>query len=74
MRGIVILEVLRQVQSELGKIHVQDFFDLIVGTRLVSISCRKQSKNMCFIADVGTVLEASWHSLLASKTGLWIAV
>lgn len=34
MRGIVILEVLSAVQKELGgKIPVQDFFDLIVGTR-----------------------------------------
>ncbi|KAF1996801.1 hypothetical protein P154DRAFT_565860 [Amniculicola lignicola CBS 123094] len=33
MRGIIILEVLRQVQAELGgRIPVQDFFDLIVGT------------------------------------------
>jgi len=36
MRGIVILEVLRQVQVELGyRIRFQDFFDLIVGTRSV---------------------------------------
>lgn len=36
MRGIVILEVLRQVQLELGgRIPIQDFFDLVVGTRLV---------------------------------------
>lgn len=36
IRGIVILEVLRQVELELGKrIPIQDFFDLIVGTRLV---------------------------------------
>ncbi|KAF2134377.1 hypothetical protein P153DRAFT_402048 [Dothidotthia symphoricarpi CBS 119687] len=33
MRGIVILEVLRQVQEELGgRIPIQDFFDLVVGT------------------------------------------
>ncbi|CAO2647539.1 Nn.00g084610.m01.CDS01 [Neocucurbitaria sp. VM-36] len=33
MRGIVILEVLRCIQSELGHhIPIQDFFDLIVGT------------------------------------------
>lgn len=33
MRGIVILEVLRQVQLELGgRIPIQDFFDLVVGT------------------------------------------
>lgn len=37
MRGIVILEILRQIQHELGgRILVQDFFDLIVGTRLVA--------------------------------------
>jgi patatin-like phospholipase/acyl hydrolase len=36
IRGIVILEVLRQIELELGKrIPIQDFFDLIVGTRLV---------------------------------------
>lgn len=39
MRGIVILEVLRQIQQELGgRIQVQEFFDLIVGTRLVTLS------------------------------------
>lgn len=32
MRGIVILEVLRQFQAELGEIQVQEFFDLIIGT------------------------------------------
>ncbi|KAF2012508.1 hypothetical protein BU24DRAFT_442957 [Aaosphaeria arxii CBS 175.79] len=33
MRGIVILEVLRHIQAELGDgIPIQDFFDLIVGT------------------------------------------
>ncbi|KAF2441827.1 hypothetical protein P171DRAFT_418623 [Karstenula rhodostoma CBS 690.94] len=32
MRGIVILEVLRQLQTELRGMPVQDFFDLIVGT------------------------------------------
>ncbi|EUC48828.1 hypothetical protein COCMIDRAFT_2285 [Bipolaris oryzae ATCC 44560] len=33
MRGIVILDVLREIQKELGgRIPVQDFFDLIVGT------------------------------------------
>lgn len=33
MRGIVILEVLRRIQHELGnRIPIQDFFDLIVGT------------------------------------------
>ncbi|KAI4668760.1 uncharacterized protein J4E78_002588 [Alternaria triticimaculans] len=33
IRGIVILEVLRQIQQELGDhIKVQEFFDLIVGT------------------------------------------
>lgn len=36
IRGIVILEVLRHIQEELGgHIPVQDFFDLIVGTRSV---------------------------------------
>jgi hypothetical protein len=34
MRGIVILEVLQQLQKELGDcIPIQDFFDLVVGTR-----------------------------------------
>ncbi len=34
MRGIVILEVLREIQLELGDcIPIQDFFDLVVGTR-----------------------------------------
>ncbi|KAI8938298.1 hypothetical protein NX059_005951 [Plenodomus lindquistii] len=33
MRGIVILEVLRRIQHELGnRIPIQEFFDLIVGT------------------------------------------
>ncbi|KAL5397840.1 hypothetical protein PMIN03_006175 [Paraphaeosphaeria minitans] len=32
MRGIVILEILSQLQNELRGIPVQDFFDLIVGT------------------------------------------
>ena len=37
MRGVVILEVLRRIQEELGgNIKVQEFFDLIVGTRLVA--------------------------------------
>lgn len=36
MRGIVILEVLWSIERELGaRIPIQDFFDLIVGTRLV---------------------------------------
>ena len=36
MRGIVILEVLRRVQKQLGgQIQFQEFFDLIVGTRWV---------------------------------------
>jgi len=36
IRGIVILEVLRALENELGsKIPIQNFFDLIVGTRLV---------------------------------------
>lgn len=36
MRGIVILEVLHHIQQELGGgIKVQEFFDLIVGTRSV---------------------------------------
>jgi patatin-like phospholipase/acyl hydrolase len=36
VRGIVILEVLRHIQHELGgRIKVQEFFDLIVGTRSV---------------------------------------
>ena len=37
MRGIVILEVLRQVQNQIGgQIQFQEFFDLIVGTRSVT--------------------------------------
>jgi hypothetical protein len=36
MRGIVELEVLRAIQSQIGyRLPVQVFFDLIVGTRLV---------------------------------------
>jgi hypothetical protein len=36
MRGIVELEILRAIEVELGdEIPVQDFFDLIVGTRCV---------------------------------------
>jgi len=38
MRGIVILEVLRNLQKELGdRIDIQDFFDLVVGTRWVAL-------------------------------------
>lgn len=34
IRGIVELEILRLIQKALGaKIRIQDFFDLIVGTR-----------------------------------------
>jgi hypothetical protein len=34
MRGLVLLEVLGMIQQELGdQIPIQDFFDLIVGTR-----------------------------------------
>jgi patatin-like phospholipase/acyl hydrolase len=40
MRGIVILEVLNRVQNQLGHIQIQEFFDLIVGTRLVGIYSR----------------------------------
>lgn len=37
MRGIVILEVLSQVQEHIGgQIQFQEFFDLIVGTRSVT--------------------------------------
>lgn len=37
MRGILELEVLRAVELALGgKIPIQAFFDLIVGTRFVS--------------------------------------
>lgn len=36
IRGIVILEVLHSIEKEFGhRIPIQDFFDLIVGTRLV---------------------------------------
>jgi hypothetical protein len=36
VRGIVILQVLRNIEKELGGgIKVQEFFDLIVGTRSV---------------------------------------
>ena len=50
MRGIVILEVLRHVQEELGgRIPIQDFFDLVVGTRLVLRSCsiRRRANTDC---------------------------
>lgn len=37
VRGIVELEILRAIEKELGGgISVQDFFDLIVGTRYCS--------------------------------------
>lgn len=39
VRGIVALEVLRELEKYLGgKIHIQDFFDLIVGTRYIATS------------------------------------
>lgn len=39
MRGIVILEVLRQIEEELGRrIPVMNFFDLVVGTRWVRLA------------------------------------
>lgn len=48
MRGIVILEVLRRVQKELGgQIQFQEFFDLIVGTRSVEIGSSACMENMC---------------------------
>jgi hypothetical protein len=55
VRGIVILEVLRHIQQELGSgIKVQEFFDLIVGTRSVfpahahchSMKCRRNYKRL----------------------------
>ena len=37
VRGIVMLQVLREIEQVLGgRIPIQDFFDLIVGTRLVA--------------------------------------
>lgn len=37
MRGIVILEVLRAIEQEFPRrIPVMNFFDLVVGTRLVT--------------------------------------
>lgn len=65
IRGIVILEVLRQIEIELGKrIPVQDFFDLIVGTRLVEITTRttiivpllQLGTDRLFIAPGGSLL------------------
>ena len=36
IRGIVELQVLREIERKLGgKIRIQDFFDLIVGTRFI---------------------------------------
>lgn len=38
VRGIVELEVLRAIEEELGgNLHIQAFFDLMVGTRYVCI-------------------------------------
>jgi patatin-like phospholipase/acyl hydrolase len=40
MRGIVILEVLRQIEEEFGRrIPIMNFFDLVVGTRSVMHVC-----------------------------------
>lgn len=37
MRGIVELQVLREIERALGdEIPIQEFFDLIVGTRYIS--------------------------------------
>lgn len=59
IRGIVELQVLREVERKLGgKIKIQDFFDLIVGTRFLTslLSSMNVAK-----ADFQTVLEASLH-------------
>ena len=37
MRGIVELEILRQLEKALGGLSIQNFFDLIVGTRCVHV-------------------------------------
>lgn len=42
IRGIVELEVLREIEEELGhSLQIQDFFDLIVGTRSVATRLHK---------------------------------
>ena len=33
MIGVVVLETLRQIEAELGGIKIQEFFDLILGTK-----------------------------------------
>jgi len=66
VRGIAILEVLRQIELELGdRIPVQDFFDLIVGTRLVDPTT--QSTIIVLSLQLGT------DSLLIAPEGslLW---
>jgi hypothetical protein len=54
MRGIVILEVLRQIEEELGRrIPVMNFFDLVVGTRSV-VSCKMQPMKKMVSSDCST--------------------
>ena len=64
MRGIVILEVLNRVQKQLGHIQIQEFFDLIVGTRLVGIQTRPIVCSIQMILIQCVVLEVSWPSAL----------
>ena len=33
IRGIVEIEILKAIQARLGKIPIQAFFDLVIGTR-----------------------------------------
>ena len=48
MRGIVELEVLKAIQTELPvNISITSFFDLIVGTRLVYEIFHLMSSNVC---------------------------
>jgi patatin-like phospholipase/acyl hydrolase len=64
MRGIVILEVLNRVQNQLGHIQIQEFFDLIVGTRLVGIySCPIKCSILGILIQF-VAQEVSWRSVL----------
>lgn len=59
VRGIVELQVLREIERELGgKIKIQDFFDLIVGTRFILFL---RSSVDTTEANFQTALAASLH-------------
>jgi hypothetical protein len=68
VRGIIALDVLRAIEQSLGgKIPVQRFFDLIVGTRFVSHIKILDRLSFGLLDNLPTVLEESllWESELS---------